>query len=298
MVLMLALGATLNAQQGFLEYYTTTNATQYNETVEKFAEEMNFDYVMYFYNQDAGELNADEYSRQRIRHDDIYFRPAGKLNGKWIATKPHRISDLLDPAYYYLYLNRNTFDNDILIHSDFEYFTTDVYLNITITPNQKCYGTDMTLILSEDIAGYKNVERRLITRAYGHKYLGNKLSYSIQWDDGWDIENCKFQIVFEDDDTVIDYISVSVMATVMTNIHDIPLNETIKVYPNPFKNEIKVISGDLMSSIDVYGMNGQLIKKVSKIGSKEALIDSSSFPGGIYFLIINGDTVSKKIVKL
>ena len=56
-------------------------------------------------------------------------------------------------------------------------------------------------------------------------------------------------------------------------------NNTITIYPNPTNGIVKIASDDV-TRIDVYNVNGQLVKSVSK-GS---VVDISSLPSGVYTL--------------
>lgn len=56
-------------------------------------------------------------------------------------------------------------------------------------------------------------------------------------------------------------------------------NNTITIYPNPTNGKVKVDSDDV-TRIDVYNVNGQLVKSVSK----DSVIDISNLPSGAYTL--------------
>ena len=68
----------------------------------------------------------------------------------------------------------------------------------------------------------------------------------------------------------------------------------IKVYPNPTSGKVKVDS-DNVTCIDVYNVNGQLVKTVDK----KSVIDISSLPSGVYALRVetNLSTFVCKIIK-
>lgn len=56
-------------------------------------------------------------------------------------------------------------------------------------------------------------------------------------------------------------------------------NNTITIYPNPTNGIVKIASDDV-TRIDVYNVNGQLVKSVSKY----SVIDISNLPSGVYTL--------------
>jgi len=72
---------------------------------------------------------------------------------------------------------------------------------------------------------------------------------------------------------------------------------TVKLYPNPFKNEIQISNSDLVKNITITNTIGQSLKHVvfnGKTISTETLVE------GIYFVVIegyNGDKVVYKMVK-
>ena len=56
-------------------------------------------------------------------------------------------------------------------------------------------------------------------------------------------------------------------------------NNTITIYPNPTNGIVKIASDDV-TRIDVYNVNGQLVKSVSKY----SVVDISNLPSGVYTL--------------
>ena len=66
--------------------------------------------------------------------------------------------------------------------------------------------------------------------------------------------------------------------TILQEIREVG-NNMIMVYPNPTNGKVQVDS-DEVNRIDVYNVNGQLVKSVSK----DALVDISSLPSGVYTL--------------
>ena len=66
--------------------------------------------------------------------------------------------------------------------------------------------------------------------------------------------------------------------TIMQGIREVG-NNMITVYPNPTSGKVKVDS-DEVTRIDVYNVNGQLVKSVFK----DSVVDISSLPSGVYTL--------------
>lgn len=81
--------------------------------------------------------------------------------------------------------------------------------------------------------------------------------------------------------------------------------DVISYYPNPVKEELflkwDLINDNKVLSIDIYSLNGQLIKKVeSNLENNTTLISFNEYPVGLYFVnlnYLNGDQKSIKIVK-
>jgi hypothetical protein len=81
--------------------------------------------------------------------------------------------------------------------------------------------------------------------------------------------------------------------------------DVISYYPNPVKEELylkwELVNENKVSSIDVFTLNGQVLKTVKDNISQNSLaISFQEYPVGIYFLSLNytnGDKKSIKIVK-
>ena len=81
--------------------------------------------------------------------------------------------------------------------------------------------------------------------------------------------------------------------------------DVISYYPNPVKEELfikwELINDNKVSSIDVFNLNGQVLKTIQGNLSQNSLVISfQEYPIGVYFLGLNytnGDQKSIKIVK-
>ncbi len=81
--------------------------------------------------------------------------------------------------------------------------------------------------------------------------------------------------------------------------------DVISYYPNPVKEELflkwELVNENKVSSIDVFTLNGQVLKTIKENLSQNSLIISfQEYPVGVYFLSLNytnGDQKSIKIVK-
>jgi hypothetical protein len=82
-------------------------------------------------------------------------------------------------------------------------------------------------------------------------------------------------------------------------------NDVISYYPNPVKEELflkwELINGNKVTMIEIYTINGQLIKSYNELNDNENLIiPYSDYPTGTYFINLrytNGENKSIKILK-
>ncbi|MFV7235207.1 T9SS type A sorting domain-containing protein [Flavobacterium sp. ZB4R12] len=81
--------------------------------------------------------------------------------------------------------------------------------------------------------------------------------------------------------------------------------DVISYYPNPVKEELylkwELIAGNLVTSIQVYGLSGQLLKSYSGLEKNNAQnIPFQAYPSGTYAVVLfysNGEQKSIKIIK-
>ncbi|TGN30052.1 T9SS type A sorting domain-containing protein [Empedobacter tilapiae] len=71
------------------------------------------------------------------------------------------------------------------------------------------------------------------------------------------------------------------------------------IYPNPTTDFVTLTSKESIVSYQVYDMGGKLLSKLNKLDKKEAKIDFSNYPKGIYVLSIKTDkrTYTQKVTK-
>jgi hypothetical protein len=81
--------------------------------------------------------------------------------------------------------------------------------------------------------------------------------------------------------------------------------DVISYYPNPVKEELylkwELTEGNKVTSVIIYGINGQILKKLSKIETLNSLnVSFQEYPTGIYLVelnYLNGDPKTIKIIK-
>jgi hypothetical protein len=82
-------------------------------------------------------------------------------------------------------------------------------------------------------------------------------------------------------------------------------DDVISYYPNPVKEELflkwELVNENKVSSIDIFSLNGQVLKTIKDELSQNSLVISfQEYPVGVYFLNLNytnGDQKSIKIIK-
>ena len=69
----------------------------------------------------------------------------------------------------------------------------------------------------------------------------------------------------------------------------------LQIYPNPANDQLNIVSPDVIKSISICNIAGQVIY-AHEYNAQNAQITTSAFPPGMYFLKVN-DTYIKKFVK-
>lgn len=74
---------------------------------------------------------------------------------------------------------------------------------------------------------------------------------------------------------------------------------TINIYPNPFKNNIEIVSKKIIRNCTVYNTSGLMIKFIPEINELSACVDLGNLSAGIYFMQIafEQDVSIRKVVK-
>ena len=126
--------------------------------------------------------------------------------------------------------------------------------------------------VSIDLSAYQGQTIKL--RFRGHNNGNDVLTYP------WFIDNVKV--------VAIDTIPNAVDETVMQ----------VSIYPNPVNQFMTIRSTDVMQQVSIYNMLGVKVKEAT-INNKEAVMDLSELPKGMYFLAIDGiDRMTKRIILL
>lgn len=98
-------------------------------------------------------------------------------------------------------------------------------------------------------------------------------------------------------DPTQEWTQVNVNLTVVTSIDDLDAKVAVMTYPNPSTNNINVKSEDIIDVVNVYGLNGQLVKTVS-VNAKTTSIVVNDLAKGNYVLDIKlgNNTIKRNIV--
>jgi hypothetical protein len=68
-----------------------------------------------------------------------------------------------------------------------------------------------------------------------------------------------------------------------------------KVYPNPSSNNITIQGSLIINEIQILELNGKTLKLISKVNSKEPIIDISELQQGTYFVVLKTNDGAKTI---
>ncbi len=80
---------------------------------------------------------------------------------------------------------------------------------------------------------------------------------------------------------------------------DEELDRLIRVYPNPFEDQLIIELSENVKRIEVSGMNGIVIYQEELTSSNPVLIDTNTFPSGVFFVRIQfpNEILTKKLIK-
>jgi hypothetical protein len=103
--------------------------------------------------------------------------------------------------------------------------------------------------------------------------------------------------IYFDFNTPITTNTVNTEVVAPLSITDVNI-ETIKLYPNPAKNNIKITSNKVIEKLRVYDINGRTLKTI-EMSIADYSLDISSLSKGVYFLEIESDNykTAKRFVK-
>ncbi len=78
--------------------------------------------------------------------------------------------------------------------------------------------------------------------------------------------------------------------------------DVISYYPNPVKDELylewELINDNIVLSIDIYNINGQLIKNINSIPDNKTVISFQEFTSGTYLVNLNYATGNQKSITI
>lgn len=87
---------------------------------------------------------------------------------------------------------------------------------------------------------------------------------------------------------------------IILNTKDVIQERVVNIFPNPFINEIEIISPESISEISLFDVSGDILKRHKIHNNKKAKIKINNSSVGVYFLHLvfsDGSVAHKKIVK-
>jgi len=124
-----------------------------------------------------------------------------------------------------------------------------------------------------------------LLQAGGYPTLGGMMTWSINWDKVTTCNNSEYEFMKNYERIFSN--------TTPTTIAEVP-SYSFKIYPNP-SNGVFTIESDKQVSIEIYDLNGKVLKAISNQTSTK--IDVSDFSKGMYFLRMN-DGISIQTEKI
>ena len=78
--------------------------------------------------------------------------------------------------------------------------------------------------------------------------------------------------------------------------------DVISFYPNPVQNELylewQLVNDNKVLSIDIYNINGQLIRNINSLSENKTIISFQEYTSGNYILNLNYATGEQKSIKI
>lgn len=78
--------------------------------------------------------------------------------------------------------------------------------------------------------------------------------------------------------------------------------DVISYYPNPVKDELylqwELVNNDNVLSIDIFNINGQIIKSINNLSENKTVISFREFTEGTYLVNLNYATGNQKSIKI
>jgi hypothetical protein len=164
------------------------------------------------------------------------------------------------------------------------------FTNILLfTPPPPTYSVTFNIIdnqTQQQVSGAKVVfNGETLTGYVAQQILPGKYPYSVS-KEGYSSINGEVTVENENISVPVVLIPLSIQNNSITNI---------QLYPNPFKNEIHISHPELVKSIQITDMVGQIIKQVSYNGKT---IQSENLCRGIYYVTIESHTGEKAVFKM
>ncbi len=150
----------------------------------------------------------------------------------------------------------------------------------------KTYSSAELNDYNPEVTAFDNQNNRFITLGY---FGGNDNLIAI------DVTNGNIDFSYQSSSEEIFSVEVNNIPTL--NVNGLfTSDESIIIYPNPFKNQIIINSESDIKSTEISNASGKIV--ISKI-SGSSTIDLSTLPNGIYWITVNqlNNIITKMVVK-
>jgi hypothetical protein len=270
--------------EGFAELFLNKFTPEYYP-ITKICDDNNIFYIAHHYHS-QDEYSLPESNLRRRQALSTNHVPAVFVMGNLLNKSSYYHNRIIDPLYYTY--DSTDYTTDIYCHIDFvtENMVTPIATyTVAVEASEACY---ITVMLTENIDGFTNLVRDIITDPNGIVYTGEKLIIGAEWNNDFNIDNCKLVVVVEDfNRKVIGLYHNPITESMISGANYSKIDDDIKIYPNPSSSFINIESSRDMKEICVRDISGKLVEYANHIDNNVYLIDMRNYSKGVYFISVD-----------
>ncbi|HTF02951.1 MAG TPA: choice-of-anchor I family protein, partial [Bacteroidia bacterium] len=162
-------------------------------------------------------------------------------------------------------------------------------VNVTVNANPVASLTTAT-----DTACSNDGSVNLMGAPSGGTYIGNSVAGNTFTPSTAPMGVNTIDYVYTDANGCSDTANSTIVVDVCTGIES-EMVSTVNAYPNPFSDQLTIISSSTIERVDVYSASGQLLFSQNGTSSKVEL-NMSGFESGIYFIRVTGGTQGSSVI--
>jgi hypothetical protein len=156
-----------------------------------------------------------------------------------------------------------------------------------------CVSTPLyAIIYLESLSNFSSIYKQVYKTKFGQVYNNKQIFYGFgSGFEGHVATNVISWLIY----SLKDGIECGTYFNVPISVASLSVDNSIKIFPNPVKQELTVAAAENITSIVISNIIGQTVYSHT-YNSKEVKVDVADLPDGIYFLRLNGTTL-KRFVK-